>query len=285
MDNRTHPSPAFGESQPTTFTAEQIRQRLGYSTCAFPGDEPFGARHIAMIREAGIQRVEICGLHPPTHYDYHDAAQVAEIKAACQKQGVSIVAVHGPGVPYDSRYESVRVAALREGLASARVAQELGASIFVAHFNANERSERTVCEMLEDLEGGDIKLAVENGKDLTDFCGFVDRIGSDRFGMVVDIGHTRDPDGVNPFIKSGRAYEAMASGGHRLFHLHLHDFASSDHYPPFDGTIQWGEIFLALQDTAYAGEFMFEIAGRGSIDDTLQKTVAFPNEFVRRYGG
>jgi sugar phosphate isomerase/epimerase len=139
--------------------------------------------------------------------------------------------------------------------------------------------------MLERLEGSEIKLTVENGKDLTDFSRFVDRIGSHRFGMVVDIGHTRDPDGVNPFIKSGRAYEAMACGGHRLFHLHLHDFASSDHYPPFDGTIRWGEIFSALQDTAYGGEFMFEIAGRDPVIETLQKTAAFPEEFVRRYGG
>lgn len=264
--------------------AEPIRARLGFSTIAMPGNERFGAREIGMIREAGITRIEICGLHPPTHYDYHDAGQVSEITVECGKQGIAIVAVHGPNLPYASPYEEVRRAVVKEAVASARVAEEMGASVFVGHFNINDRSTSTVGEMLDRLDGGAIKLTVENGGDLKNFAGFVDRIGSNRFGMVVDIGHTRDADGVNPFIKMDRAREAMAVCEHRLFHLHLHDFRDTDHYPPFDGSIQWGEIFSALQDIGYAGEYMFEAVARVSLEDTLKKTSAFPDEFVMRYG-
>jgi len=265
-------------------TAEEIQQRLGLSSVAMPGSERFGARQVAMIREAGMSRIEICGLHPPTHYDYHDTAQVSEIKAECDKQGISIVAVHGPGLPYDCPYEEVRRAVVKEAIVSARVAEDMGASIYVGHLGINERSERTVCEMLDALRGSKIKLTVENGQDLKVFADFVDLIGSDRFGMTVDIGHTRDPDGVNPFIRKGRARETMALCEHRLFHVHLHDFIDADHYPPFDGDIQWDEIFSVLQHSNYAGEFMFEAAARVSLEDTLKKTAAFPEEFAARYG-
>ena len=273
------------DSGSARLTAAAIQERLGFSTIAMPGDERFGAREVAMIREAGLTRMEICGLHPPTHYDFHDAVQVSEITAECRAQGVAIVAVHGPGVPYDSPYEAVRQGAVAEAVASARVAEEMGASVFVGHFNTNERSARTVHEMLEALDRNAIKLTVENGGDLRDFAGFVDRVGSDRFGMVVDIGHTRDADGVNPFVKAERAREVMAGCEHRLLHLHLHDFVDSDHYPPFDGTIEWGEIFAALQDIGYAGEYMFEAVDRVSLEDTLEKTAAFPEGFIARYGG
>jgi len=249
-----------------------------------PGDEPIGARHIAAIRAAGLTRVEICGLHAPTHYDYHNRGQVSEIIGECEKQGVAVVAVHGPGLPYDSPYEEVRKAVVKEALASARVAEEMGASTFVAHFNTSELSVKTVTEMLTELDGSPLTLTVENGNDLRDFAAFVDRVGSDRFGIVVDIGHTRDEDGINPFIKRERAREAVAVCGHRLLHLHLHDFVDGDHYPPFDGSVQWDELFAGLRDIGYSGEIMFEAIARASLDDTLRKTAAFPAEFVKRYG-
>jgi len=274
-----------GKASGSEITAERIRERLGFSTAAIPVDRRIGTKEIATIREAGITRMEICGYYPPPHYDYKDRVQVSEIMAECQKQGISVVSVHGPQIPYACPYEEVRKAVIREAIVSARVAEEMGASIFVAHFGTNYLSEKTVCEMLEQLDGSSIRLTIENGEDLRDFAAFVDRIGSDRFGMIVDIGHTRDEDGVNPFIKKDRAREVMSLCGHRLFHLHLHDFVDRDHYPPFDGHIQWDEIFHALWDIDYTGEFMFEPGTRVSLEDTLKKTAAFPEEFVKRYGG
>ena len=178
-------------------TAETIRRRLGLSTVAMLGNERFGARQIGMIREAGITRIEICGLHPPTHFDYRDIAQVSEITTECQKQGITIVSVHGPGLPYDCPYEEVRQAVVKEAVTFARVAEEMGATIFIDHFNTNDHSGRTVCDMLDRLDGSIIRLTVENGEDLKDFADFVDSIGSNRFGMGIDIGHTRDADGIN----------------------------------------------------------------------------------------
>lgn len=273
-------------SKSARLTAEAIRQRLGFSTVAMPGDVALGARDMAAIRGAGITRIELCGLHPPTHYDYHDRAQVKEIVSECRMLGIRIVSVHGPGVPYDTPYEAVRRGALKEALASARVAEEMGASVFVAHFKTGDHAERTVCDMLERLDGADIVLAVENlrrGPDLRDCRSFVDRIDSERFGITMDIGHDRDPDGVNPFTKPGRAREIAAVCGRRLVHLHLHDSVERDHYAPFDGSVRWEETFLGLQDIGYSGEYMFEALSRVSLEDTLKKIAAFPDEFVSRY--
>jgi len=264
--------------------AEDIRKRLGCSTVAIPSEERLRARHIAMIREAGITRIEVCGLFLPSHYDYHDRAQVSEIMTECDRQGISIVAVHGPNLPYDCAYEEVRRAVVTEAVAAARVAAEMGASIFVAHFNTNKFAERTVRETLDQLHGCSVRLTVENVTNLRDIPALVDRIGSERFGVTLDIGHERDEDGVSPFLKDGGARRTVALCGRRLMHLHLHDFLEGGHYPPFDGNVRWDEVWLALQEVGYTGEIMFEAIARGSVHNVLNKTAAFPEEFVKRYG-
>lgn len=267
---------------PALPAAAAVRDRLAISTLAIH-QQRVGAREIAALREAGFTHIEIDGFLPRQHYDHRDRGQIREIAAECARQGVQVVAVHGPNVPYADEYEGVRRAAVREAVASARAGERLGAAFFVGHFGLTERSERTACEMLAALEGSPIRLVAENGKDLRDFAAFVDRIGSDRLGMVVDIGHTRDPDGVNPFVKPGRAREALHACGRRLMHVHLHDFADADHYPPGDGCIAWGDVFLGLGDVGYKGHYLFEVVSRISPEDTLRKVGAFPDEFAARY--
>ena len=178
---------------------------------------------------------------------------------------------------------------MKEAAAAARVAEDMGASVMVCHFGTSEESKRTVVDMLEELEGSSIRLANENGVDLRDYMALVDEVGSDRFGMVVDVGHTRDEDGVNPFIKPDRARETLAQCGPRLIHLHLHDFLERDHVAPMDGNLQWAEVFGALKDIDYQGLFMFEalFPPEGPInrpDYVLAKTAEFPGAFAARYG-
>jgi sugar phosphate isomerase/epimerase len=273
-------------NQSTIPTADDIRERLAISSIYLhPDGGRLDARRIADIRKAGITRIEIDGCLSRKHYDYRDREQVAEIASECERQGVSVVSVHCPGLPHTSDYEGVRRAVISESLTSARVAEELGASFFVLHLGLGDLAERTACEMLEALGDRSIKLATENGADLKNFAAFVDKIGSARLGMVVDIGHTRDHDKVNPFTKKDCARQTIGVCGTRLFHLHLHDFVDSDHYPPFDGCIQWKELFLGLQDIDYKGWYMFESAGMTSPEDTLKKVAAFPAGFAERYGG
>ena len=280
------------DGERAAWTAEEIEARLGASTVAFrvpPYPRQVGAPEIAAMREAGLTRIEVTGIRSPHGFDFSDRAQLAEVKAACRNEGVSVVSVHGPNGGYTSEDEDERRAAVRRAVTAARVAEELGAGVMVLHFGTDERAERSVVDVLEQTEGSTLRLAVENGKDLGEFADIVDRVGSDRFGMIVDIGHTRDADGVNPFTKPEAARRTMAYCGGRLIHLHLHDFRETDHLAPMDGDIEWGEIFEAFRDIDYKGRFMFESAWRDTtrtLDPgyVLARTAAFPRSFVERYG-
>ena len=279
-----------GERVP--WTAEEIEARLGASTVAFrapPYPRPIGAPEIAAMREAGITRIEVTGIRSPRGFDFADRAQLAEVQAACRNEGVEVVSVHGPNRPYASVDEDQRREAVRGAVAAIRVAEELGAGVIVFHFGTDERAERSVVDVLEQTEGSTIRLAVENGKDLREFADIVDRVGSDRFGMIVDVGHTRDADGLNPLTRPEAARKTMAFCGDRLIHLHLHDFRETDHLAPMDGDLQWAEIFEAFRDIDYQGLFMFESAWADTTRRiepgyVLAKTAAFPQMFTDRYG-
>ncbi len=271
------------------WTAEEIEGRLACSTIVFPRDRLLLAEDIARMREVGIVRIEVCGLGNPGHLDFDDRDYISEVVSQCAANGVSVVSIHSPGYLYNSDDESNRRRAVTEGVVAAKIAEEMGAEVMVCHFRPEEPSERSVNEMLEQLEGHSIKLAIENGQDLADYTAFVDKVGSERFGMVVDIGHTRDEDGVNPFVKKGVARKTMAQCGGRLIHLHLHDWVDRDHFSPLDGDIQWDEVFAAFKDIGYSGWFMFEAAyapgnrGELSPEYVLDKVATFPREFVKRY--
>ena len=272
------------------WTAQEIEERLACSTIVFPRDRLLRAEDISKMREFGITRIEICALGTPGHLDLHDRAHISEIVSECENQGVSIVSMHSPGFLYFSEEEDNRKNAVAEGVFAAKVAEEMGAGVMVCHFRTDEPSEKSVTEMLDQLEGHSIKLGIENGRDLADYTAFVDKIASDRFGMVVDIGHTRGEDEVNPFVKKERARENMAQCGKRLIHLHLHDWVDGDHFSPLDGTIEWAEVFAAFKDIDYQGVLMFEAAYHPekrelSPEYVLGKVASFPEAFVDRHVG
>ena len=282
MQDETNRDPSY------QWTAAEIEARLGCSTIVFPRDRLLLAEDIAKMKDVGLSRIELCGLGTPGHLDIHDRANISEVISECAKNEVSIVSVHSPGFLYTSEDEDNRKNAVAEGVVAAQVAEEMGAGVMVCHFRPDEPSEKSITEMLDQLDGYSIKLAIENGTDLADYTAFVDKIGSDRFGMVVDIGHTRDEDDVNPFTKKDRARETMAQCGKRLIHLHLHDWVDRDHFAPLDGSIQWAEVFAAFKDIDYQGVLMFEAAwgpvrGEVSPDYVLDKVASFPEAFVERY--
>ena len=271
------------------WTADEIQKRLGTSTIVFSRDRRLLSEDIEMIAARGIKHIEICGLGNPGHLDVEDNKFASFVHKETERNGVKVVSTHSPGYNYTSDDEDNRTAAVAHGVKAARVSEELGAGVMVCHFRPDEPSERSITEMLDQLDNTSIKLAIENGRDLAEYTSFVDRIGSERFGMVVDVGHTRDDDEVNPFIKRDRARETMAQCGQRLIHLHLHDWVDRDHFSPLDGALQWGEVFAAFKDIGYKGYFMFEAAyppgrrGEGDPPYVLDKVGEFPTEFVKHF--
>ncbi|UCE46469.1 MAG: sugar phosphate isomerase/epimerase [Phycisphaerales bacterium] len=271
------------------YTAKEISARLGISTAVYQ-KERLGPRHIAAVRAAGIRYIELTMI--PERIDIHDRAQISEILSECKRQEVRVVSIHANlQLRYNHPDEQQRLAAAAHLLDEIRFAESVGAGIVVAHFGTNDQSRKTVTEMLEKTRDMRIRLTVENMRGgLKPYAAFVDRIGSDRFGMTVDIGHIRDADGVNPMVKKGRAGDVMAQGGRRIWHLHLHDTfrleTRPDHRAPMhpDGIIEWGEVFTAIKNIDYRGVFLFE-DGRGENPEQWVRLAGeFPRNFVARYG-
>jgi len=273
------------------WTSDEIQERLGSSTIVFTRDRGLVAEDLDILVENGIERIEVCGLGNPGHLLVDDPEYLSFVMRETERRGISVVSTHSPGYNYTSEDEEHRKVAVEQGVVAAKVSEDLGAGVMVCHFKPDDPSERSVTEMLEQLDGTSIKLAIENGQVLSDYTAFIDKVGSDRFGMVVDVGHTRDDDDVNPFIKMERARETMAQCGDRLIHLHLHDWVDRDHFSPLDGALEWGEVFAAFKDIDYKGYFMFEAAyppgKRGDIDPeyVAGKVGTFATEFVKRYVG
>ncbi len=278
--------------QPATlpYTSAEIAARLGISMAVFQ-KERLGARHVVAIRKAGIQRIEL--LMMPETFNFRVRRQVSEVLSECRKQGVSVVSVHGNlRRRYNDPNEKRRRAAATELLEEIRFSEEAGAGILVAHFGTNDQSRKTVTELLDQTKDLRIRLTVENMRGgLKPYADFVDRIGSNRFGLTVDIGHARDPDGVNPFVKKGRSREVLSLGGRRILHLHLHETfnlkTKPDHRAPMhpDGIIRWDDAFAGLRAIDYGGVFLFE-DGRGeNPDEWIRLAAEFPRNFVARYGG
>ncbi len=283
-------SPAkVAQSVPLPYTPREITARLGISMAVYQ-KERLGARHIAAVRAAGINCIELTII--PQRFDIHNRAQVSEILGECRRQKVTIVSVHGNlQRKYNDPDDEKRRAAAAHLLDEVRFAEEAGAGVLVAHFGTNDQSRKTVTELIDKTRVLRNRLTVENLRgSLKPYAAFVDKIGSNRFGMTVDIGHIRDADGVNPLTKQGRAGEVFAQGGRRVWHLHLHDTfrlkTRPDHRAPMhpDGIIEWGEVFAAIKAIDYRGVFLFE-DGRGeNPKQWVRLAAAFPKNFVARYG-
>lgn len=274
-----------------SWTTAEIRARLGASTNLYAWERVrLGGEHVARLAEARILQLEIAA--DMDQFDHNDSDQLAEIKAACRQTGVRIASYHCPDLPFACPYPEVRKGTIREFLAMCEAAEQLGGPLMVCHFDMDEHTESFIREVLCLLKGADVRLTIENGENLRDYADFVDRINSPQFGMIVDIGHTKDADGRNPFTCRERARETITVCQERLFHVHLHEFwDGADHWPPFHngGLIEWGELFAGLADIDYAGAFMFESVpalrnDRAAFDDNLRRIATFPAEFVRRYG-
>ena len=270
------------------WTAERIRAQLGTSTIIFQPEQRLGREQIARVADGGIGSIEVGAFNGLQHYDHNDEAQVEEIAQAAEDLGVKVASVHRPLVAYDNADEDVRREASRESIAAAKAGERMGANLIICHFHNQPPAAITAREMLDELEGCNIRIATENGINLTPYAQFVDHFATDRLGICIDIGHTRVPaeDWLNPFTAPGRAKAIVEDTvGQRLYHIHIHDYHNNeDHRPPWQGEIEWGDLLTSLDAINYQGALMFESLPLVSPEDTLAKVGAFPDEFVKRYG-
>lgn len=96
-----------------------------------------------------------------------------------------------------------------------------------------------------------IKIALENTRNLGHAEYVFDNISADNLGLCFDTGH------YHTFFKDDFDFEKFKG---KVFAIHIHDNdASGDlHQLPFDGTIDWNDLMLKIKRTGYSGPITME---------------------------
>jgi len=257
------------------FTENEIRERLGITTWLVRGNLAFEPEEFRRIPEAGIAVIEIA--QNRDQYQEEDPASMLPVTRAIRGAGLEVAAFHARGVHFgegslaECNNEIERVTRMVDHLLA------LGGKVFGTHAKMTDPCTRRGYETLARYFAGmPVKFAVENrandGQPAWKLVEFVDSLGLDNVGILLDVGHERDDDGRNPFTVPGRAGEVVRMIGHRLVHVHLHDLRGDvKHLPPFEGDVRWGEIFAALKEIQYGGAFVFEVGQAYFRSDALRK--------------
>ena len=189
-----------------------------------------------------------------------------EIVSACEDLGLSITSFHSRSINYA---RNGKVQWQKEVDRSKRMIDHLisiGGKIWGTHvLIAEGKTKEAYYELAKYYEGQDICLVIENdmwaSQSIQACMEWIDSISHPQIGLLLDVGHERNAQDQNPMTIPDQAAGAIQAIGHRLRHIHLHDFIGGrDHYPPFEqaGELQWHEIFSALKGIDYQGIFMFE---------------------------
>ena len=258
------------------YTAEEIRQRMSISTLVFQGYRPFGEEALQELVRENIRRIEI--VESPDQYDLSDIRTMRLVDATCRNAGVEVVAYHA----YKTTFEGIDTEAQRRERVDVCRRQidtllELGGTFWCCHALATDETvEKSYRELAKHVEGTDAVIAVENFNrpclQVEDRVRFLDRLDHPKVGMILDVAHEFDAEGINPMAVAGRARATINHCGRHLRHLHLQGYKDGNgHHPPMinGDEIQWREIFATLAAMEYPGEFTFEPAGLLANTETL----------------
>ncbi len=268
------------------YSADEIEKRQSISTLVFHGYRPVAERALAELAHNGIQQIEL--LESPDQFDMTDSRSVGWINEACRSQGIRIAAYHCWKTHFnDVDTEVTRVQRVDRCRAQIDTLLEVGGILWGSH--AAEPvpvMAKSFAELARHAEGTDAVITVENFKTnnpgacrIEERVQFLDEIDLPHAGMILDVGHVLDTDGVNPMTVPGGPTRVLEMCGHRLRHVHLHGFKEGrDHFPPLTegDQIQWVELFEGLQRIGYEGIFNFEPCGFPSHEDSIEQTGRAP---------
>jgi sugar phosphate isomerase/epimerase len=267
--------------------------RFGLSTHLFHG-ERLTAQHFARMAEHGFPMVEVFATR--THFDYHDAHVVSEVRRWIERAGLTAWSVHAPicdsfvdgvwgraysnaTVDTDSRKE-----AIDETRAAISAARDLGCSVVVLHLGlprgqpipAGDNDARALSKSLEPIAEActtaGVRLALEViPNDLAVPHALVDWLDGDLelgdAAVCLDVGHAH--------LVGGAVEAAEVLSGHVITtHIHDNRGASDDHLVPFAGAIDWPATMMSLFKIGYGGPLVFELPDHGHADRVLQQAVS-----------
>lgn len=237
---------------------------------------------LALAAEAGFECVEFAtpaeGAAPSLA---STAAELAEVKALAAKHGIGLSSTLG-GVFWQysltDNDENVRRQSIAYAGRCIEVAKALGAGcvlivpavVYLPHGSglvvpydvAYERALAAFREIAAKAETEGIDIGVENVWNgfllsATEFCGFVDAIGSPRVGVYFDVGNV---------LPLGDPADWIRIIGSRLKRVHVKDFKRSigninGFVPLLAGDVPWDRVVAALEAVGYDGPLTAEMGG------------------------
>ncbi len=267
------------------YTAQEIRDRLSISTFVFWGHRPIDKGVFDELARHGIQRIEL--LESPEQFDMADASSMKLVGEACRNSGIQVVAFHC----FKTDFNDIDDEVSRKGRSERCRRQidnmlEMEGTLWGCHAKeTNSFVRKSYEELARHVEGTDAALTVENtttGPNIEDRIEFLDAMDHPQVGMILDIGHVRNEERINPMTLKGGPTKVLEICGHRLRHIHLHGFIDgADHHPPLveGDEIQWAELFNMLRKVEYRGAINFEPRRR---DGALEYTARAPEGIAER---
>jgi sugar phosphate isomerase/epimerase len=272
--------------------------RFGISTHLFH-DQRLSRAHLEQVAAHGFEAVEVFATR--SHFDYHDAAAIAELGTWLQETGLALHGIHAPitdrlgkgdqwgtvisnGVSDNAR----RQAAVQEAAAALAIARQIPTEVFVVHLGtptaqggenhraAAFRSAEEICRLAEPVG---VRVALEViPNPLSDAQSLVTMLEQDldapRAGICLDFGHA---------FLMGDVPDAIETVAEHLITTHVHDNAGKkdDHLAPFDGRINWNVALMTMQKVGYDGTYLMELANTGSPAAVLEKARAARTRFEK----
>jgi sugar phosphate isomerase/epimerase len=274
--------------------------RFGISTHLYH-DRRLERAHLARIAAAGFETIELFATR--SHFDYHDAAAIAELKQWLSETGLALHGIHAPitdsirgGRWGPTAYSTAasdaarRQSAVREAEAALQIAKTIPASVLVVHVGtpsamnaagdnnrgAAARSVEEICALAEPLG---VRVALEViPNDLSSPASLVTMLERDLeardAGICLDFGHAH---------LMGDVPDAIETCAEHLFTTHVHDNRrrADDHLVPFLGTIDWDRALMSMQKIGFDGTYLFEVADTGSPAAVLEEARRARQRFER----
>ena len=262
--------------------------RFGISTHLYH-DQRLSRNHLAQIAAYGFEAVELFATR--SHFDYHDAAAIAQLAGWIKDTRLTLHGIHAPitesmtngkmgpmfstAIPDNAR----RQAAVKEADAALGIARQIPCKFIVMHLGtpakganpennraAASRSIEEICRLAEPLGA---RVAVEViPNDLSSPSTLVSMIERDfdgaDIGICMDFGHAH---------LMGDVADAVETASEHLITTHVHDNRrrEDDHLVPYQGSIDWASAMLTMRKIGYEGTYVLEIANTGSPAAVLEE--------------
>jgi len=249
--------------------------------------------HFQAIAASGFDMVELFATR--THFDYHNAAAIADLQQWLAAAGITLRSVHAPtaqsfiggvwggSMSIASVDPDLRDRAMRDTMQALYIARRIPIAVFVLHLgiprmqprdadvgaqDVRAAARRSVEELLRAAEPLGVKIAVEVIPNELSRAGslvhFVEEDVKGGVGICLDFGHAH---------LDGDVVEAVETVSEHVIATHLHDNRgrSDDHLVPMDGTVDWAGALTAVQKIGYDGPLIFEVGAHGASKDTLAR--------------